>query len=39
MLRSHPWNPQWVVHKKTDKDKDKKATDTLNTFVFDPNDV
>ena len=22
-----------------DKDKDKDATDTLNTYVFDPNDV
>ena len=35
LLRSHPWNPQWVIHKKTDKD----ATDTPNTYAFDPNDV
>ena len=32
-LESTMGNPQ------KDKDKDKEATDTLNTFVFDPNDV
>ena len=32
-LESPIGNPQ------KDKDKDKEATDTLNTFVFDPNDV
>ena len=32
-LESPMGNPQ------KDKDKDKEATDTLNTFVFDPNDV
>ena len=32
-LESPTGNPQ------KDKDKDKEATDTLNTFVFDPNDV
>ena len=32
-LESPMGNPQ------KDKDKDKEATDTLNTFLFDPNDV
>ena len=32
-LESPMGNPQ------KDKDKDKEATDTLNTFIFDPNDV
>ena len=32
-LESPMGNPQ------KDKDKDKEATDTLNTYVFDPNDV
>ena len=34
-LESPMGNPQ----KGKDKDKDKEATDTLNTFIFDPNDV
>ena len=34
-LESPMGNPQ----KDKDKDTDKEATDTLNTFVFDPNDV
>ena len=34
-LESPMGNPQ----KGKDKDKDKEATDTLNTFVFDPTDV
>ena len=34
-LESPTGNPQ----KDKDKDKDKEATDTLNTFIFDPNDV
>ena len=34
-LESPMGNPQ----KGKDKDKGKEATDTLNTFVFDPNDV
>ena len=34
-LESPIGNPQ----KDKDKDKDKEATDTLNTFVFNPNDV
>ena len=34
-LESPMGNPQ----KGKDKDKNKEATDTLNTFVFDPNDV
>ena len=34
-LESPTGNPQ----KDKDKDKDKEATDTLNTFVFNPNDV
>ena len=32
-IESPMGNPQ------KDKDKDKEATDTLNTYVFDPNDV
>ena len=32
-LESPTGNPQ------KDKDKDKEATDTLNTFIFNPNDV
>ena len=40
LLRSHPWNPQWVIYKKTkDKDKNQDATHTPNTYVFNPNDV
>ena len=34
-LESPVGNPQKVK----DKDKDKEATDTLNTFIFNPNDV
>ena len=34
-LESPMGNPQ----KGKDKDKDKEATDTLNTFIFDPTDV
>ena len=34
-LESPMGNPQ----KGKDKDKNKEATDTLNTFIFDPNDV
>ena len=38
LSRLHPWNPQWEIHKKTEI-KIKKATGTLNTFIFNPNDV
>ena len=36
-LESPMGNPQ--KDKDKGKDKDKEATHTLNTFVFDPNDV